>query len=105
MARLTQIANKIDELTGDMNYKDVIKKNLAYLAEGRKADHSFVVRSNIRTLKSGPNRGKVRVDGAVVVMFGNKHAPTKAVCKLVRRGNNLFRTLDSMALEMTLMGC
>lgn len=98
MATLADIATKIDSLHGDMTYRQVQNNQLDYLAEGRRANHSFVVRSNIRTLRSGPNRGKVRVDGAVVVMFSNNRRNRHQVLSsLVRKGENFLPTLDKMA--------
>jgi threonyl-tRNA synthetase len=72
MATLQEISEKIDTLRGDMTYRKIMEKNLNYLVLGRKANHEFVVRTNMRTLRSGPNRGKVRVDGAVITMYGKR---------------------------------
>lgn len=97
MASLKVIETKIDTLHGDyVNYKRILTKELNYLTDGRRAGYSFVVRSNIRTLRSGPNRGKLRVDGAVVVMVGNRN-PQQVEVAVVRKGKNLLRTLDSLA--------
>lgn len=105
MAKLTEIAEKIDNLRGDMTYREVKNKSLDYLAEGRRANHTFVVRSNIRTLKSGPNRGKVRVDGAIVVMFSNNRRNRQEVLtSLVRKGNDFLPALDRMANTLYTIG-
>lgn len=97
MASLETIATKIDNLQGDYSdYKRILTKELNYLTDGRRAGYNFVVRSNIRTLRSGPNRGKLRVDGAVVVMIDNKN-PARTSARIVRKGKNLLRTLDSLA--------
>jgi hypothetical protein len=104
MASLETIENKIDTLHGDYaDYKRILTKELNYLTDGRRAGYSFVVRSNIRTLRSGPNRGKLRVDGAVVVMVGNRK-PQEVEVAVVRKGKNLLRTLDSLAKSLQLRG-
>lgn len=104
MESLETITNKINDLHGDYsNYKTILNKELVYLADGRKAAHSFVVRSNIRTLRSGPNRGKIRVDGAVIVMIGNRN-PKDTETALVRNGRNLSKTLDTLASKLQSRG-
>lgn len=104
MATLQEISEKIDTLRGDMTYRKIMDKNLNYLAQGRRADHDFVIKTNMRTLRSGPNRGKVRVDGAVIVMYGNKNR-TMVVSKLVRKSDQLLSTLDRLAAILTTIGC
>lgn len=99
MATLEKLTTKVDFLTGDMPYKRVLDKGLNVLESGRRANHEFVFRTNMRTLQSGPNRGKVRVDGAVVVMFGNKDR-AKVQTAIVRKGEHLFNTLDRMAFAL-----
>lgn len=104
MATLQEISEKIDTLHGDMTYRKIIDKNLNYLAQGRRANHDFVIKTNMRTLRSGPNRGKVRVDGAVIVMYGNKDR-TMVVSELVRKSDELLSTLDSLASDLSAIGC
>lgn len=100
MASLETIAKKIDTLQGDYtDFKRVISKELNYLTSGRRAGYSFMVRSNIRTLRSGPNRGKLRVDGAVVVVIGNRN-PALVFSAVVRKGKNLLKTLDALASKI-----
>jgi hypothetical protein len=96
MATLENITNKINTLRGDMNYRRVMEKGLDYLENGRRANHDFIVKTNMRTLRSGPNRGKIRVDGAVLVMFGNKDRSFVQTA-IVRDGTALLGTLDRMA--------
>lgn len=103
MATLQEISEKIDTLRGDMTYRKIMEKNLDYLVLGRKANREFVVRTNMRTLRSGPNRGKVRVDGAVIVMYGNKNR-TMVASKLVRKSDKLLATLDSLASTLSAIG-
>lgn len=103
MATIQEISEKIDTLRGDMTYRKIIDKNLNYLAQGRRADHDFVIKTNMRTLRSGPNRGKVRVDGAVIVMFGNKDR-TMVVSELVRKSDELLSTLDRLASDLSAIG-
>lgn len=103
MATIQEISEKIDTLRGDMTYRKIIDKNLNYLAQGRRADHDFVIKTNMRTLRSGPNRGKVRVDGAVIVMFGNKDR-TMVVSELVRKSDELLSTLDRLASDLSAVG-
>jgi hypothetical protein len=102
MATLQQIAEKIDNLQGDMTFKRVMEKDFNYLTLGRRANREFVVRTNMRTLKSGPNRGKIRVDGVVVTMYGKRHRQISET-RLIRRGENLLTTLDGMASILSLM--
>ena len=103
MATLQEISKKIDNLQGDMTFRQIMNKKLDYLVLGRRANHEFVVRTNMRTLRSGPNRGKVRVDGAVIVMYGNKDR-TMVVTELVRKSDELLTTLDSLAAELSAIG-
>lgn len=103
MATLQEITAKIDTLRGDMTFRGVMNKELDYLALGRRANHDFVVRTNMRTLRSGPNRGKVRVDGAVIVMYGNRNR-TQVASALVRHSDRLLPTLDKLASNLTQTG-
>lgn len=103
MATLEQIANKIDGLRGDMTYRKVMDRELNYLEAGRRANHEFVVRTNMRTLRSGPNRGKVRVDGVVVVMYGNRDR-TQVETAVVRQSARLLPVLDKLSTNLTVMG-
>jgi hypothetical protein len=103
MASLRSIEEKIDELSGDYKeYDSILKRNLNYLADGRRKGYSFVVRANIRTLRSGPNRGKIRVDGALVVMIGNRN-PTHVVGKVVRHRSKFLDSLDFLVSEIKLL--
>jgi hypothetical protein len=79
-----------------MNFRRIMEKGLDYLESGRRANHDFVVKTNMRTLRSGPNRGKVRVDGAVLIMFGNRNRSFVQTA-IVRNGESLLSTLDEMA--------
>lgn len=103
MATLENIAKTINTLQGDMPYRKVIDKNLNYLEGGRRAEHDFVVKTNMRTLRSGPNRGQIRVDGAVIVMFGNRNR-SYVQTRVVRNGAKLLRTLDNMASALEALG-
>jgi len=99
MATLENIASTINTLRGDMTFRRVLDKSLDYLDHGRRANHDFVVRTNMRTLRSGPNRGKVRVKGAVLVMFGNKNRSVVTTA-IVEDGAKLLNTLDNMAATL-----
>lgn len=108
MATLQQISDKINSLSGDMTYRKVLEKELDYLAQGRRANHDFVIKTNMRTLRSGPNRGKVRVDGAVIVMYGkpSRHRSTRPMVAtaLVRQSDRFLATLDNLATALTNAG-
>lgn len=103
MATLQEISEKIDSLHGDMNFRKVMDKNLDYLALGRRANHEFVVRTNMRTLRSGPNRGKVRVDGAVITMYGKRNRDLTET-RLVRSSETFLSTLDMMVSDLNSIG-
>lgn len=96
MATLETIASTIDTLHGDMTYRSVFKKGMNYLAEGRRANHDFIVKSNVRTLRSGPNRGKARVDGVTIVMFG-RYDRSIVKTAVVRDSSKFLSTLDNLA--------
>lgn len=102
MATLQEISKKIDSLHGDMTYRKVMNKNLNYLAQGRRSNRDFVVKTNMRTLRSGPNRGKVRVDGAVITMYGKRHRDMTET-RLVRKGEDLLPILDAMSQDFSLI--
>lgn len=99
MATLEELSTTIDKLKGDMTYRKLIDKGFTAAATGRRANHDFVMTTNHRTLRSGPNRGKTRVDGAVVVMFSNRDRQFVSTA-IVRKGENLLNTLDSLAQEI-----
>lgn len=103
MATLEKIASQINSLQGDLTFQRVMSKDLNYLEQGRRSGHEFVVRTNMRTLRSGPNRGKIRVDGAVLVMFGNKN---RAIIEtaIVRNGKRLLNTLDRLSTRLQEVG-
>lgn len=103
MATLQEISEKIDTLHGDMTYRKIMEKNLDYLVLGRKANREFVVRTNMRTLRSGPNRGKIRVDGAVIVMYGKRNRDFTET-RLVRSSENFLSTLDLMVSDLNSIG-
>jgi hypothetical protein len=103
MAKLQEIADKINTLHGDMTFRKIMEKKLDYLALGRRGNHEFVVRTNMRTLRSGPNRGKVRVDGAVITMYGKRHR-NFVEASLVRNSEKLLPTLDIMITELNSIG-
>lgn len=102
MATLQQIAEKIDDLQGDMSFKRIMEKNFDYLTLGRRANREFVVRTNMRTLRSGPHRGKIRVDGVVVTMYGKRHREISET-RLIKTGEKLLPTLDKMVEVLALM--
>ena len=103
MATLQEISEKIDTLRGDMTYRKIMEKNLDYLVLGRKANREFVVRTNMRTLRSGPNRGKIRVDGAVITMYGKRHRELSET-RIVRKSTDFLPVLDGMVTVLGLMG-
>lgn len=105
MTTLQEISDKIPSLRGDMPYRRVMDKELDYLAQGRRSNHDFVVRTNMRTLRSGPNRGKIRVDGAVIVMYGKRLKSQSMIASaLVRRSDRLLPTLDKLAETLRTAG-
>jgi len=103
MATLENIQSKINSFHGDMTYRRVMERGLDYLESGRRANHDFVIKTNMRTLRSGPHRGRIRVDGAVIVMFGNWNRNTVQTA-IVRDGVNFLRTLDRMAEALNALG-
>lgn len=103
MATLEDIKNKINQLHGDMTYRRVIDKDLNYLESGRRADHDFVVKANLRTLRSGPHRGLIRVDGVIVVMFG-KRKRSIVQTAIIREGASFLLHLDQMAATLGALG-
>ena len=103
MATLENIQSKINSCHGDMTYRRVTERGLDYLESGRRANHDFVIRTNMRTLRSGPHRGRIRVDGAVIVMFGIWNR-TIVQTAIVRDGANFLRTLDRMAKALNVLG-
>ena len=103
MATLQEISEKIDTLRGDMTYRKIMEKNLDYLVLGRKANREFVVRTNMRTLRSGPNRGKIRVDGAVITMYGKRNRDFTET-RLVRSSENILYTLKMMVSDLNSIG-
>lgn len=100
MTTLKTITETINTLKGDLTFDKIKNKNLNFLAIGRRADHDFVVRTNMRTLRSGPNRGKIRVNGAIIVMFGNRNRNTVRTA-IVTSSAKFLETLDKMAKSLT----
>lgn len=99
MATIEQLETIIDQLHGDMTFREILDEGLNVLESGRRGHHDFIVKSNIRALKSGPNRGLCRVDGGVVVIFGKRNrAITSAT--VVRKGAKLKSALDALVLDL-----
>lgn len=102
--KLETLKTKIDDLKGDYSdFKQIIDGNLAILESGRRAGRDFVVKTNMKTLRSGPNKGKVRVNGAVLVMFG-KRDRTVVRSTLITKSKNFLDSLDGMVRYLSARG-
>lgn len=101
--KLEELQKTIETMSGDYTWKTIQKKNLNFVTSGSRGRHEFIVRPNMRTLRSGPHKGKIRVDGALIVMLGNKQKDVVRTA-IVRKSSNLFRTLDDLVTRLLVIG-
>lgn len=96
MASLETLEKTIDKLKVTLPFKKIIDRNLSILEKGRRGNHTFIATSNMRNVRSGPNKGKTRINGFLLIMISNKDH-TLVQTAIVNKPEKFLPTLDRMA--------